>query len=104
MIIIARGVIDDVVKRFIGQKKSGKGNNTMPPVEVCLFETTDSYEQFAVKTLGLDRDAIAGKIAEREQARTSKDWTRADALRDELLAMHVEVRDTPEGTAWKVVR
>jgi cysteinyl-tRNA synthetase len=39
----------------------------------------------------------------REQARSSKDWTLADQLRDALLIKGVEVKDTPHGTEWTKV-
>ena len=40
----------------------------------------------------------AGELIDRRAAaRESRDWKTADALRDELLALGVEVRDTPEG-------
>lgn len=39
----------------------------------------------------------------REQARESRDWGAADSLRDRLLAAGVEIRDTPEGTAWRLL-
>jgi cysteinyl-tRNA synthetase len=39
-------------------------------------------------------------IAERETARTARDWSRADALRDELSELGVQVTDTPDGPVW----
>ena len=39
-------------------------------------------------------------IARRELARTAGDFATADALRAELAARGVEIRDTPEGTRW----
>jgi hypothetical protein len=38
--------------------------------------------------------------AARAQARTTKDWARSDALRAELAAIGMEVRDTPAGQRW----
>ncbi len=38
-------------------------------------------------------DAMRLLIEEREQARMAKDWARADALRDKLLALGVQIRD-----------
>jgi cysteinyl-tRNA synthetase len=40
-------------------------------------------------------------IRERDQARANKDWTTADRIRNELLAMGVVIEDTPTGTVWK---
>ncbi len=50
-------------------------------------------------------DPLAEKLdalkAERDEARKNRDWAASDRLRDEMLALGVEVRDTPEGTVWK---
>jgi len=42
-------------------------------------------------------------IAERAEAKRNKDWGRADAIRDQLKAMGIELIDTKEGTSWKRV-
>ena len=55
-----------------------------------------------VRQRGLDRDRIEALIAERAAARKAKDFARADAIRDELLCLGVELRDGPSGTLWKV--
>ncbi|MEW6224515.1 MAG: cysteine--tRNA ligase [Chloroflexota bacterium] len=39
-------------------------------------------------------------LAERDAARAARDWARADALRDELAAMGIELHDGPAGTTW----
>ncbi len=44
--------------------------------------------------------AIERLIAERQQARTDKNFQRADAIRDELLAQGIELKDTPQGVVW----
>ena len=38
-------------------------------------------------------------VAEREEARASKDFARSDALRAQIEAAGFEVKDTPEGTS-----
>jgi cysteinyl-tRNA synthetase len=40
----------------------------------------------------------AAKAAERDRARAARDWSRADQLRNELVADGYVVEDTPEGT------
>lgn len=40
-------------------------------------------------------------LEEREQARRSRDFERADAIRDRLQEMDVEVMDSPDGTSWR---
>ena len=51
-----------------------------------------------------DRAEVAEKVEslldERESARASKDWARADEIRDELTSMGVIVEDGPEGPTW----
>ena len=48
----------------------------------------------------LDMDRVEDLLCQRREARMQKDFTRADALRRELLDLGVSVRDTPEGQAW----
>ncbi len=47
-------------------------------------------------------DESAARLAsERDAARAARDWPRADALRDELVALGWVVEDTPQGTALR---
>lgn len=41
-------------------------------------------------------------IAARNQARTDKNWDKADRIRNELLAQGIVLEDSPGGTIWKV--
>jgi cysteinyl-tRNA synthetase len=43
------------------------------------------------------------RIAARNQARKSKDFKAADAIRAELKAKGVELEDTPSGTKWRLI-
>ncbi len=43
---------------------------------------------------------VALLLARRDAARDGRDWPAADAIRDGLLALGVQVRDTPDGTEW----
>jgi cysteinyl-tRNA synthetase len=44
---------------------------------------------------------IESLIAQRNAARAAKDWPKSDALRQDLLALGVEIKDTPTGTTWR---
>ncbi len=44
-------------------------------------------------------EAASRLVAQRDEARRTKDFARADALRDELVALGWTVEDTPSGTA-----
>lgn len=46
---------------------------------------------------------IQAKIAERAEAKTAKDFAKADAIREELLAKGVAIKDTREGVVWELV-
>jgi cysteinyl-tRNA synthetase len=74
-------------------------------------------EQVCVLTAGFDKVlGVIGKveaeaalpkeaevlIGKREEARKSKDWKTADAIRQQLKAMGVVVEDTAQGVRWKV--
>ena len=44
---------------------------------------------------------VAHLISLREEARRGREWARADALRQQLAGMGLEIQDTPEGTRWR---
>ena len=52
------------------------------------------------KEEALDSD-IEVLIQERQDARKAKDFARADEIRDQLLEMGIELKDTREGVKWK---
>jgi len=41
-------------------------------------------------------------IGKREEARKSKDWKMADAIRQQLKAMGIVIEDTAQGVRWKI--
>ncbi|MUM77226.1 cysteine--tRNA ligase [Pseudodesulfovibrio sp. F-1] len=51
---------------------------------------------------GIDPARVQTLLDARQQARKDKDFARSDAIRDELAAMRVEVKDTPQGATWDV--
>ncbi|GMV15476.1 MAG: cysteine--tRNA ligase [Polyangiaceae bacterium] len=68
-----------------------------------------SREAYAARTRerrmrlrGLSAQDIEAKIAERTAARQGKDFARADAIRQELAARGVSLRDGTSGTDWTV--
>ena len=56
------------------------------------------------QSVELDAAAIDQLIAEREQARADKNWSRADEIRDQLAAMKVVVEDGADGSSWRIER
>jgi cysteinyl-tRNA synthetase len=50
-----------------------------------------------------DKSLIDILIAERIQARTDKNWAKADSIRAELLNKGIEIEDGAEGTTWRKI-
>ena len=55
-----------------------------------------------VRERGLSESEIEAQIAARLAARASKDFARADLIRDELLQSGVEIMDSPSSTTWRL--
>ena len=49
------------------------------------------------------KSKIENMIIQRNEARSAKDWEKSDSIRDELMAIGVEIQDTTEGTTWKLI-
>jgi cysteinyl-tRNA synthetase len=61
-------------------------------------------DPFAYFQLGVNKEDISkieSLILERNEAKKAKDFEKADAIRDELLAMGIQLMDTPNGTVWE---
>ena len=67
------------------------------------LEALRSLRDQSARQLGIDQGEVEAKIAARAQARADKEWERADAIRDELLAERVEIMDSPDGTSWRIL-
>jgi cysteinyl-tRNA synthetase len=63
----------------------------------------ESQRALRLKAKGLSRDEIEGLLAERAAHKERKDFAAADAVRARLIAMEIEVMDTPAGVAWGVI-
>ena len=59
-------------------------------------------KEIQIKRKGLDVNKIETLLQERKEARQNKDFAASDAIRDKLLAMGIEVRDTPAGVEWDI--
>ena len=77
------------------EKNAGDVLGLLPPSEEVVANLAQAES---------DRAEVAEKVEslldERESARASKDWARADEIRDELTSMGVIVEDGPEGPTW----
>ena len=50
---------------------------------------------------GADDAVIDALVAERVAARAAKDWKRADEVRDQLVALGIQIMDGANGTQWR---
>ena len=70
----------------------------------ALMDEVDAH----LDVIGADEPGLAGEverlIAEREAARATRDFARADRLRDELRGRGIALEDSKEGVRWKRVR
>jgi cysteinyl-tRNA synthetase len=84
--------------------------NELPLFKTNLIRATNligvcqsSYEDWLfVKNKNIDEEKINILIAERLEAKKTKDFERADQIRQELLDMNVEIKDNQQGTDWSV--
>ena len=51
---------------------------------------------------GLTEEWIAEKLSLRAQAKADKDWPAADAIRDELKAYGIAIKDSKSGASWEI--
>ena len=49
---------------------------------------------------GMDEAAIEEKLVARAEAKAGRDFAAADAIRDELIAAGIVIKDGPDGTTW----
>lgn len=67
--------------------------------------TEDTAKADADDNNGVDEELkafVLAKIEERKEAKKAKDFAKADAIRDELLAKGIVIEDTREGVKWHV--
>lgn len=64
--------------------------------------TLNELRDLLAKAYDIQHADVDALIQAREEARTQKDWARADELRDQLAEKHIVLMDTAEGTNWRI--
>lgn len=79
-------------------------NNKEKSILIEDFDKVFSLDLMTIEkeTTDIDEELINNLIVERNAARASKNWARADEIRNKFIAMNIELLDTKEGTTWKV--
>jgi cysteinyl-tRNA synthetase len=69
--------------------------------ELGLLQSSPDEWFKSKPAMDLDVEKVEALISKRNAARKSSDWSTADAARDELLTMGVQILDTENGTEWR---
>jgi len=88
------------VVRRVGEEMVALGGT----LNLLQAEPAEMVRHLRQKTLDLkiSPEEIDRLIEARTQARQQKDWTRADAIRQQLADLDILLEDTPQGTIWRV--
>ncbi len=87
-----------------GKHKNPKKNATanLAYIEKVLgFGTQDPFRYFQSGVDESTKERIEDLIAKRDVAKKEKDFALADALREQILSLGVQIMDTPHGTFWE---
>ena len=74
---------------------------TSAEVMGLLYQNAEDWFKGSASEDGISEDEINQLIAERLAAKKSKDWAKADAIRNQLKDAGIVLEDTPQGTSWK---
>jgi cysteinyl-tRNA synthetase len=96
----AVGHLFEFVKDFNPKLESGQATPEERAAALALLHHANRILDVIEFPGALDAD-VERLIAERQSARDRKDFAQADRIRQQLLAMGIQLDDTKEGTRWK---
>ncbi len=65
-------------------------------------EYTGEFKSRYIRANKIDVSFVEAKIKERSSARVAGDYTKADAIREELARLNISIQDKPGGTDWAI--
>ena len=94
-----RNLLKGLYRTYVDEVNKVKKKNALSKSVVLCLNYIDSHfnEKITVDELAA---YVEEKISERAQAKKEKDFARADAIRDELAAKGIIIKDTREGVTW----
>ncbi|HYY45998.1 MAG TPA: cysteine--tRNA ligase [Candidatus Angelobacter sp.] len=99
----AVGHLFDFIKEFNPKLDSGQATSEERAAAMAILRHANRILDVIEFPQAIDAE-VERLIAERQAARERRDFARSDAIRQELLAMGIQLDDTKDGTRWKRVR
>jgi len=98
------GIVFELVREANAALDAGRVGPAAREALQGLLEDVDAHlDVLREDEVTLDA-AVEGLIAEREEARRSRDFATADRIRDELRERGIVLEDSRDGVRWKVAR
>lgn len=100
---LALAALYELVKAINTARDNDANDEQLKPAQSMLRELTGVLGlRLNEKQGSSEQDAqVEALIAERNEARTQKQWARSDELRDQLKEMGVTIEDSKDGTTWR---
>jgi cysteinyl-tRNA synthetase len=99
----AVGHLFDFIKTFNPRLDSGQATPDERAAAMAMLRHADRILDVIDFPQSPDAE-VERLIAERQAARDRRDFARADEIRQQLLAMSIQLDDTKDGTRWKRIR
>jgi len=99
----AVGHLFEFIKRFNTRLESGKATADERAGAMAMLRHANRILDVITFPQAVDAE-VERMIAERQSARDRRDFARADQIRQQLLAMGIQLDDTKDGTRWKRIR
>ena len=88
----------------VNRSQSAQAAGLLKALGSCLGLLQGDPQAFLQSGAALDEDAIQGQIAARAAAKAAKDFSRADRIRNALLAAGIVLKDSKTGTTWEAAQ
>ena len=116
------GILFDLVRTANRELDEANGNLSSEKADALLSARQDLFQmgrilgilnsppqsyfehkkERGLESASVDATWVEQMIKDRTEARKSKNWKRADEIRDELEKMNILLEDRPDGTFWKI--